>query len=116
MYVAEVDEVLEERFAKARDATPDAANPDTPDYSPPIDTKDFSPQAKLVVRAMKSTKLDEGALTSVGVTWADVSVSQDLKERELLLVDRFAHELEVLGAKFETAQPSSASLVCQILC
>lgn len=105
MYVAEVDEVLEERVARARDATPDAANPDTPDYSPPLDTKDFAPQAKLVVRAMKSTKLDEGALTSVGVTWADVSVFQDLKERALLLVDRFAHELEVLGAKFENAHP-----------
>jgi hypothetical protein len=105
MYVAEVDEVLEERFAKARDAIPGTANPDTPAYSPPLDTKDFSPQAKLVVRAMKSTKFDEGALTSMGVTWVDVSVSQDLKERALLLVDRTAHELEALGAKFENAHP-----------
>lgn len=105
MYVAGVDEVLKERFMKARGATPDAVNPDTPDYSPPLDTKDFSPQAKLVVRAMKSTKLDEGALTSMGVTWVDVSVSQDLKERALLLIDRTAYELEVLRAKFENAHP-----------
>lgn len=49
--------------------------------------------------------LDQGALTSEGVTWADISVSPDLKERTLLLVDRFAHELDVLGAKFENAHP-----------
>lgn len=100
-YVAQVDEALEERVAKALDATPDAASLEMPNYSPPLDPTAFSQQAKLVMRAMKSTKLDEGALTSVGVTWADVSVSQDLKERALLLVDRFAHELEVLGAEFE---------------
>jgi len=105
MYVAEVDEVLEERFAKARDAIPCAANPETPEYSPPIDPTAFSPQSKLVARAMKSTKLNEGAFTSVGVTWADISISPDLKERALLLVDRFAHELEVLGAKFENTHP-----------
>ena len=105
MYVADVDEVLEERVAKARNAAPDAANPDTPDYSPPLDTKDFSPQAKLVVRAMKCVKPDEGALSSTGVTWADISVSKDLKERALLLVDRFAHELEALGAKSENDHP-----------
>lgn len=103
MYVAEVDEVLEERVAQARDATLDTAALAAPDYSPPLDTKAFSPQAKLVVRALKGTKLDEGALTSVGVTWADISVSKELKERALQLVDRFAQELEVLGAKFENA-------------
>lgn len=102
--VIEVDEVLEERVANARDSTPDAANPDAPDYSPPLDPTAFSQQAKLVMRAMKSTKLDEGALSSLGVTWADISVSPDMKERALLLVDRFAHELEVLGAKFENSR------------
>ena len=106
MYVAEVDDVLEERVAQARDATPVAANSETPDYSPPLDPTAFSQQAKLVVRAMKSTKLDEGAFSSLGVTWADISVSADLRERALLLVDRFAHELEVLSAKFENTHPS----------
>jgi hypothetical protein len=110
MYVVEVDEVLEERVAKARDAAPYATSPDTPDYSPPLDTKDFSPQAKLVRRAMKSTKIDEGAFSSVGVTWADISVSKNLIERALLLVDRFAHELEVLGAKFENTHPPLSPL------
>ena len=105
MYVAEVDDVLEERVAQARDATPDAANSETPDYSPPFDPTAFSQQAKLVVRAMKSTKLDEGAFSSLGVTWADISVSADLRERALLLVDRLAHELDVLGAKFENEHP-----------
>jgi hypothetical protein len=40
--VIEVDEVLEERVAKARDSTPGAANPETPDYSPPLDPTAFS--------------------------------------------------------------------------
>jgi hypothetical protein len=108
--VVEVDQALEERVAKARDFTSDTARTEIPDYSSPLDTNDFSPQAKLVVRAMKGTKLDEGALTSVGVTWTDVSVSPDLKERALLLVDRFAHELEVLGAMFENSHPPLPSL------
>ncbi len=105
MYVANVDSVLEERVAKARDSTPGTAIPETPEYTSPIDPKAFSPQAKLVVRALKGTKLDEGALTSVGVTWAAISVSKDLKERALLLVDRFAHELKILGAEFENSHP-----------
>lgn len=54
---------------------------------------------------MKSTQLDEGAFSSLGVTWADVSVCDDLNERALQVVDRFAHELEVLGAKFENSHP-----------
>jgi len=110
MYVAEVDEVLEERIKKARDSTPGSANPSTPDYSSPLDIEGCSPQAKLVMRAMKGTKPVEGALSSLGVTWADVSVSPDLKERALLLVDRFAHELEVLGAKFESTHLPAPTL------
>jgi hypothetical protein len=82
MYVAQVDEVLEERVAQARGAIPDAANTETPGYSPPLGPATFSAQAKLVVRAMESTKLDEGAFSSTGVTWADVSVSKDLKARK----------------------------------
>lgn len=105
MNVAKVDEVLEERVSKARDFPSGAAKSGAQDYSPPLDQSAFSPQAKLVVRAMKNTKLDEGAFTSVGVTWADVSVSADLRERALLLVDRFTHELEVLGANFENSYP-----------
>lgn len=105
MFIAEVDDVLEERVMKARDSTTDAAKSDTPDYFPPLDPTAFSAQAKLVVRAMKSTKLEKGAFSSLGVTWADISVSADLKERAILLVDRFAHELKELGAKFENAHP-----------
>lgn len=105
MRVAQVDEVLEERVAQARDAIPDAANSRAPAYTPPLDPKEFAPQTKLVQLAMKGVKLDEGALSSLGVTWADVSVSPDLKERALLLVDRFAHELEVLDAIFESNHP-----------
>lgn len=110
MNVVEVDEVLEERVAKALDSTPNAENLETPDYSPPIDPTAFSQQAMLVIRAMKSVKLDEGAYSSLGVTWADISVSPDLKERALLLVDRFAHDLNVLGAKFENAHPPLPTL------
>lgn len=110
MNVAEVDEVLEERVAKALDSTLDAAHLETPDYSPPIDPTAFSHQAKLVIRAMKSIKLDEGAFSSLGVTWADISVSPDLKKRALLLVDRFAHELNALGAKFENGHPPLPTL------
>ena len=110
MNVIEVDQVLEERVSKARGSTPDAENSKKPDYSPPLDPAAFSQQAKLVIRAMKSVKLEEGAFSSLGVTWADISVSPDLKERALLLVDRFAHELNVLGAKFENAHPPLPTL------
>lgn len=103
MNVIEVDTVLEDRVSKARGSTSDAENSETPDYAPPLDPTALSHQAKLVIRAMKSVKLEEGAFSSLGVTWADISVSPDLKERALLLVDRFAHELNVLGAKFENA-------------
>lgn len=103
--IAEVDKVLEERVTKARDSTTDVTSPDGLDYMPPSDPSAFSAQAKLVVRAMKSTKLDEGALSSLGVTWADISVSPNLKERALLLVDRIAHEVQMLGAKFENGHP-----------
>lgn len=104
-HIVEVDEALEERVAKAQDSTTAATKSDKPNYAPPTDPTAFSPQTKLVVRAMKSTKSDEGALSSLGVTWADISVSEDLKERALLLVDRFAYELDVLGANFENAHP-----------
>jgi len=91
----------------ARDALATNAKEDTDDYHPPADSTALSQHAKLIVRSIKSTKVDEGALSSMGVTWVDVSVSPDLKERALLLVDRFAHELVVLGAKFENSpQPS----------
>lgn len=109
-YVALVDEVLEERVIKARDSKPDAADLDTPDYFPPLEQTAFTPPAKLVVRAMKVAKLHEGAFASVGTTWADISVSANLKERALLMVDRFAHELLVLGAKFESSHPPLPSL------
>jgi hypothetical protein len=103
--IVEVDEVLEERISKARGSTVDVAEPDRPDYTQPLAPTAFSPHAKLVLRSMKSTKIEEGAFSSLGVTWADISISPDLKERALLVVDRFAHELEMLGAKFENGHP-----------
>jgi hypothetical protein len=103
--IVEVDTVVEQRVTKARESTTDIAKLEGADYMPPPDSSAFSSQAKLVMRAMKSTKLDEGALSSLGVTWADISVSPGLEERALLLVDRFAHEVEMLGAKFENAHP-----------
>ncbi|MES2299468.1 MAG: hypothetical protein V4582_20695 [Pseudomonadota bacterium] len=105
-YVAQVDVVLEERVEKARKSIADMANPEAPDYSPPLDPKSFSQQAKLVMRAMKSVKREEGAFSSLGVAWADISVSPALKERAFLIVDRFAHELKLLGAEFENSHPS----------
>lgn len=108
--VIEVNQVLEDRVSKARGSTPDAENSEKPDYTPPLDPTAFSQQAKLVMRALKSIKLEEGAFSSLGMTWADISVSPDLKERALLLVDRFAHELNALGAKFENAHPPLPTL------
>lgn len=102
--------MLKERVAKARDYALGAAHPETPAYCPPVDPTAFSPQARLVASAMKSTKLNEGAFNCVGVTWADISISPYLKERALLLVERFAHELVVLGAIFENARPSCPPL------
>lgn len=110
MNVPEIDEVLEERVLKARGSTSVGESLETPEYAPPIDTNAFSKQAKLVVSAMKSTKLVEGALSSVGATWADISVSEELKERALLLCDRFAHELTLLGATFENTHPPLPTL------
>lgn len=66
MNIVEVDPVVEERVTTARGSTIDVARPDGPDYIPPPDPSAVSPQAKLVMRAMKSTKLDEGALSSLG--------------------------------------------------
>jgi hypothetical protein len=108
--VIEVDQVLEDRVFTARTSTPEAENSETPDYTPPVDPTAFSQQAKLVIRTMKSVKLEEGVFSSLGVTWADISVSLNFKERALLLVDRFAHELNVLGAKFENAHPPLPTL------
>jgi hypothetical protein len=103
--VVEVDGPLEERVTAARKAVMNTQHSDRLDYVPLLDPTAFSPQAKLVARALKSIKLEEGALSLLGVAWADISVSPDQKERALLLVDRFAHELDVLGAKFENSHP-----------
>jgi hypothetical protein len=103
--VVQVDDVLERRVTTARNAVMNTEHSAGPDYLPPLDPSTFCPQTKLVSRALKGTKLEEGALTVLGVTWADISVSPDQKERALLLVDRFAHELKVLGAKFENSHP-----------
>jgi hypothetical protein len=105
VHIVEADDVLEARVVKARDSMTAVTKPDMPVYTPPRDPTAFSPQAKLVIRAIKSIRLDEGALSSLGVTWADISVSPNLKERALLLIDRFAHELDILGAKFENTNP-----------
>jgi len=105
MNVVEVDGVLEDRVAKAQNATAKSKQSESPDYAAPLGPTGFSSQAKLVIRALKISKLEEGALTSLGVTWADISVSPEQKERATMLVDRFAHELEVLGAKFENSYP-----------
>lgn len=110
MNVIEVDRVLEDRVSKARCSTTDAKNSETRDYTPPLEPTAFSQQAKLVLSAMKNVKLEEGAFSSLGVTWADISVSLELKERALLLVARFAHELNVVGAKFENVHPPLPTL------
>lgn len=109
-YIVHVDQVLEERIVHARDELCSNVEEDTNIYFPPPDSTSFSQEAKLVVCAMKGTKVVAGALSAMGVTWTDVSVSPDLKERTLLLVDRFAHELEVLGAKFVNSCPPSPPL------
>lgn len=101
--VVEVDCVLEERVAKAQRATIHSEKSESPEYVAPLEPEAFSPQTKLVTRALKSTKLEEGALSSLGVTWVDISVSPEQKQRAIILVDRFAHELEILGAKFENS-------------
>lgn len=99
--VIQVDDVLEERVNAARNTMLNTEHSGRQDYMPPLEPTAFSPQTKLVSRALKSAKLEEGALSSLGVTWAEISVSPEQKDRALMLVDRFAHELEVLGAKFE---------------
>lgn len=101
--VMQVDDVLEERVTAALNTILNTDHSGRPDYSPPLEPTEFFPQTKLVSRALKSPKLEEGALSSLGVTWADISVSPEQKDRALMLVDRFAHELEVLGVKFENS-------------
>lgn len=103
VHVVQVDDVLEKRVTSARNALLSTEHSAGLDYVPPLDPSTFCPQTKLVSRALNGTKLEEGALTVLGVTWADISVSPDQKERALMLVDRFAHELKILAAKFENS-------------
>jgi hypothetical protein len=108
--VVEVDGVLEERVAKAQSTTAHSEKSESLDYVAPLEPEAFSHQAKLVARALKSIKPEEGALSSLGVTWVDISVSPEQKERAIMLVDRFAHGLEVLVAKFENSHPPAPLL------
>lgn len=109
-YVARVDETMEERFALARRESPPPVKADLPAYCPAIDPQAFLPQTKLATRALKGIKLEEGVRNSSGITWADISVSDGLMERTLLLVDRFAYELQSVGAKFENTHPPLPTL------
>lgn len=101
----QVDDVLEERVTAARNTMLNTEHSGRPDYLPPLEPTAFSSQTKLVSRVLKGAKLEEGVLSSLGVTWADISVSPEQEKRAFMLVDRFAHELEVLGAKFENSHP-----------
>jgi len=103
--VVKVDAELEERITEARIVVSTNGVEEAEDYVSPRDTKGFLPQAKWAARAMKGAKPVDGAITVRGVTWADVSTSENLKARALLLMDRFAHELDVLGARFENSNP-----------
>jgi hypothetical protein len=87
-YVAHVDQVLEERIVHARDELCANVEEDTNVYSPPADMTSFSQEAKLVVRAMKGTKVvatktaedvARGAATCVDVSPARVSLCSDRK-------------------------------------
>lgn len=104
--VTEKDSVLEERLGKAREADNVRDPSEITQYLPPSDPQSFHPQAKLVVKAMRGLKVAEGVLTLYGAIWADISVSEALKERSLLLVDRFANELEQVGGHFENSHPA----------
>jgi hypothetical protein len=101
---------MEARLARARSESPPHVKDDHPAYSPANDHQAFLPQTKLVARALKGIKLEEGVWNSSGITWADLSVSDGLMERALLLVDRFAYELQSVGAKFENTHPPLPSL------
>lgn len=54
---------------------------------------------------MKRVKAVNGAITSHGATWADLSVSAEARDRALLLVDRFATTLKAMGGHFENSHP-----------
>lgn len=77
---------------------------------PHLATRATPPSNEIMVRAMKDTELDDGAVTSVGATWTDVWVFPKLKERVLLLIDRFAHELDFRGELFENLHSTLSPL------
>ncbi len=109
-YVAQIDETMEARLAQARSESPPPISLELAPYCPAHDQRSFLPQAKLVAQAMKSIKLEEGVRNSSGTTWVDISVSDGLMERAMRLVDRFAYELQNIGAKFENMHPPLPSL------
>lgn len=109
-YLSHVDEEIEERFAQARHDNPPPLLADLPAYCPTRDHQSFQPETKLVVRAMKGIDVEEGVRHSSGATWADISVSDGLVERSLLLVDRFAYALRCIGAQFDNSHPPLPSL------
>jgi hypothetical protein len=78
----------------------------TPDYSPPGDAHEFQAQAIHIIKAMRKAKVKDGLLSISEVCWADMSVSDKLLERALLIADRVAYELLTLGAQFENSYPA----------
>lgn len=109
-YVARVDEKMEARFALARNENirPEATG--FPEYIPAADQRGFLAQAKLAARAVREAKVEEGVRNCSGITWVDISVSDSMMERALLLVDRLAYELQNIGAAFENSHPPLPSL------
>src|SRR5471032_1263950 len=102
---AEVDEALNARIALARASTP-TQEPGTADYFLPSEAQAFQSQTAIITKAMKKATLKDGALSICGAAWVDNSVSPALVERAVVLVDRGAYELQVLGAQFESSHPT----------
>lgn len=105
--VAEKNEALECALGQARLTMPCLSlNDDALAYLAPSNPAQFQAEAKLVVCAMKRVKAVNGAITSHGATWADLSVSAEALDRALLLVDRFATTLKAMGGHFDNSNPS----------
>jgi hypothetical protein len=59
---------------------------------------------------MKTVKIHEGAYSIHGAAWADISVSEGLKERTFTIIDIFARTLENLDGKFDNSQAALTPL------
>lgn len=109
-YKPTTDEFLDSRVAEARVLSPaPVLENQTLQFQAPY-PHELHRQTMLILKAMKTVKIQDGAYSIHGVTWADISVSEGLKERTFMIIDIFARALENLDGKFDNSQTAPSPL------